>query len=34
VVATMLHTLRIEKARDEKGEEITPVVKLTGGLTS
>lgn len=34
VVATLLHTLRIEKARGADGEEVTPVVRLTGGLTS
>ncbi|KAF7559491.1 hypothetical protein G7046_g4653 [Stylonectria norvegica] len=34
VVAAMLSVLKIEKARDADGEEITPVVEVTNGLTS
>lgn len=34
VVATMLSTMNIRKVRDESGNEITPEVELTNGLTS
>lgn len=34
VVATMLATVNIEKARDDVGKEIVPEVELTNGLTS
>jgi len=34
VVASVLSTMRIEKARDEHGNEIEPEVELTQGLTS
>jgi cytochrome P450 len=34
VVATMLSVMKIEKARDENGNEIVPKVELTNGLTS
>ncbi|KAK1671749.1 cytochrome P450 [Colletotrichum godetiae] len=34
VIASMLATVRIEKARGPRGEEIIPRVKLTNGLTS
>ena len=34
VTAVLLSTMTFEKARDEEGQEITPVVELTNGLTS
>lgn len=34
VVASMLGTMNIEKARDEQGNDIMPKVELTNGLTS